>query len=223
MSAYQALPADGRDIAWAHVDATSDTDHHESVSLRWDNEAWTVTGTMPGADVEFVSRVSPLWHARQFLLFRDMSEPDLWLGTDGHGRWGEMNGAHRRDLDGASDVAIADSIIGLALPLQRLALPVGDVARVLVTLVDSESLAANPELLTYQRLDSHRWSVRSSNAIGVGATGDRGDGEANGGGRSPRSSPIAFDISGPDVLEFDVDDHGLPIDIAGRFRRVASE
>ena len=41
---------------------------------------------------------------RQFLLFRDLDEPDLWLATDGTGRWGEMNGAHRPELDGCYDV-----------------------------------------------------------------------------------------------------------------------
>ena len=28
------------------------------------------------------------------------------LGTDGRGRWGEVNGAHRPELDGATDVAL---------------------------------------------------------------------------------------------------------------------
>ena len=49
-------------------------------------------------------RLSPTWRVRQFLLFRDLDEPDLWLATDGHDRWGEVNGAHRPELDGCVDI-----------------------------------------------------------------------------------------------------------------------
>ena len=45
---------------------------------------------------------------RQFILFRDLEEPDLWLATDGAGRWGEMNGAHRTELDGCYDIDLVD-------------------------------------------------------------------------------------------------------------------
>ncbi len=51
-------------------------------------------------------RLSATWQVRQFLLFRDLDEPDLWLGADGTGRWGEMNGAHRHDLAGCTDVEL---------------------------------------------------------------------------------------------------------------------
>ena len=61
---------------------------------------------------------SPLWQVRQFLLFRDMEQPDLWLGTDGHGRWGELNAAHRPELDGALDVTIAGSPFVHSIPIR---------------------------------------------------------------------------------------------------------
>ena len=85
-------------------------------------------------------RVSPLWQVRQFLLFRDMEQPDLWLGTDGHGRWGELNGAHRPELDGALDVTIAGSPFVHSIPIRRLPLGVGDEAELIVLAIDAETL-----------------------------------------------------------------------------------
>ena len=64
-------------------------------------------------------RLSPLWQVRQFLLFRDLDEPDLWFGTDGHGRWGEMNGAHRPDLDGGTDLAFGCTPFDHLAPIRR--------------------------------------------------------------------------------------------------------
>ena len=82
------------------------------MTITWENEAWTASGVVgaPGEhnDVHYVLRISPTWHVRQFLLFRDVDEPDLWLGTDGNGRWGEINGAHRPDLDGCVDLDLVD-------------------------------------------------------------------------------------------------------------------
>ena len=70
------------------------------LTLRWENEGWTITGEVGRERCSTWCASSASWQVRQFLLFRDLDEPDLWLGTDGRGRWGEMNGAHRLELDG---------------------------------------------------------------------------------------------------------------------------
>lgn len=176
------FPADGHEIAWT----TWDGGDVERLTLRWENEAWTATGRVGRERVEYVIRISPLWQVRQFLLFRDLDEPDLWLGTDGHGRWGEVNGAHRPDLDGAFDVALAVTPFAHALPIRRLPLDVGDAADVLTVAIDVETLAVVRRSARYERVAERRWSV----------TGDD-----------------------PAVV-FDVDAHGLPLDVEGSFRRV---
>ena len=76
--------------------------------------------------MQYVLRLSPTWRVRQFLLFRDLDEPDLWLATDGHARWGEINGAHRPELDGCNDIDLACSPFPTTLPIRRLPLEVGD-------------------------------------------------------------------------------------------------
>jgi len=96
--ALTAFPADGYTVRWR----TWDHEHLETVTLRWENEGWTATGEVGREAVTYVVRLSAVWQVRQFLLFRDLPDPDLWLGTDGSGRWGEMNGAHRTDLTAAS-------------------------------------------------------------------------------------------------------------------------
>ena len=101
----EPLPADGLTLRWDPWNGGEG----EEVVVRWDNEAWTVSGHSMAERVQWVLRLSPLWQIRQFLLFRDLEMPDLWLGTDGGGRWGEVNGAHRPDLDGATDVIVGCS------------------------------------------------------------------------------------------------------------------
>ncbi len=117
-----AFSADGHDVRWT----TWDGDHDEHLTLRWENEAWTATGEVGRERVQYVLRLSPTWRVRQFLLFRDLDEPDLWLATDGHARWGEVNGAHRPELDGCSDIELACSPFPATLPIRRLPLDVGD-------------------------------------------------------------------------------------------------
>ncbi len=90
--------------------------------------------------IDYVVRLSPLWQVRQFMLFRDLEQPDLWLGTDGHGRWGELNGAHRPELDGALDITIAGSPFVHSIPIRRLPLVVGDEAELIVLAIDAETL-----------------------------------------------------------------------------------
>jgi hypothetical protein len=98
VSSYTALPASGRTVRWAAWEG----DDVEVTDLRWENEGWTVSGQVSRERVQYVVRLSATWQVRQFLLFRDLDDPDLWLATDGTARWGEMNGAHRAELDGAT-------------------------------------------------------------------------------------------------------------------------
>lgn len=153
---YRAFPADGYDTRWT----TWDGEHTEHLSLRWENEAWTAAGRVGREQIEYVLRLSPLWQVRQLLLFRDLPEPDLWLGTDGQGRWGEMNGAHRPELDGAHDVALDVTPFTLSLPIRRLPLHVGDEFELPVLVVDVETLAVEPTIVAYRRTDDRAWHIR---------------------------------------------------------------
>ena len=159
MNDLRAFSADGYVARWdaRHGELADET--VEQVSLRWDNEAWTATVQLPHARVDAVMRLSPMWQVRQFMLFRDLEQPDLWLGTDGHGRWGEVNGAHRPDLDGALDIVVGGSLFGHAIPIRRLPLAAGEAAQLTVLTVDVETLGVVPVTHTYSRLDEHRWLV----------------------------------------------------------------
>lgn len=171
---YPALPADGYTAAWQTWDGAGS----ERFTLRWENEAWTATGQVSGADVEYVLRISPLWEVRQLLLFRDLADPDLWLGTDGHGRWGEVNGVHRPELAGASDVTLAVTPSTHAVPIRRLGIAIGESAAVSALAVDVETLAVTPLGLRYARLDGVTWVVtggESSIRFEVDAHGIPGD------------------------------------------------
>ena len=152
---HEPLPADGYATRWQ----TWDGEHEESFTLVWDNEAWTATGQVGSHDVQYVVRLSPMWQVRQFLLFRDLAEPDLWLGTDGHGRWGEMNGAHRVDLDGGIDIALAVTPFSHAGPIRRLALAVDQEAPTVVLDVDVDTLGVVPAAATYRRTGEHTYEV----------------------------------------------------------------
>jgi len=149
----RAFPADGYEARWV----TSDGEHGETLSLAWDNEAWTATGSVERENVQYVIRLSPMWQVRQFILFRDLTEPDLWLGTDGRGRWGEINGAHRTDFDGAFDVAMSCTPFTHTLPIRRVPLHVGDVAELSVLEVDVETLGVVPVSHIYERTADRRW------------------------------------------------------------------
>ena len=116
--------------------------------------------------VQYVLRLAPTWRVRQFLLFRDLDEPDLWLATDGHNRWGEVNGAHRPELDGCVDVELACSPFPVTLPIRRLPLEVGDRAEMPVATIDVETLAVEVATRRYERIGERRWRVTD----GVAAT-----------------------------------------------------
>lgn len=185
---HDPLPADGHVVRWEAVDGTA----REVLTLTWENEAWTASGRVErrdddGADasVQYVVRLSPLWQVRQLLLFRDLDEPDLWLGTDGHGHWGEINGAHRVDLDGGIDVALGITPFTHSIPIRRTALAVGQAAPTVLLDVDVDTLGVVAVPAELRRLGEHRYELEGADGTSV----------------------------------LDVDDHGLVIDLPGRFRR----
>lgn len=160
-TALTAFPADGYTVRWQTWDAGGD----ETVALRWENEGWTAMGDVgshrsgPASReaVSYVLRLSPTWQVRQFLLFRDSDEPDLWLGTDGAGRWGEINGAHRRDLDGCVDIDLHVTPFTNSLPIRRLRLDPGDSTELRVAMVDVETLGVIPVVQRYEHLAERQW------------------------------------------------------------------
>jgi uncharacterized protein len=150
-----ALPPEGRTLRWAswHGDGI------EEMTVRWENEGWTVDGVMHGADVQYVLRLGSDWRVHQFMLFRDLDDPDLWLATDGGGRWGEVNGAHRTDLDACTDIDIALTPATESLLVRRHALKVGHAAEVRVALVDVETLSVTPGERILARLADRIWCI----------------------------------------------------------------
>ena len=148
-----AFPADGYTVRWQSWDSDGD----ETVTLRWENEGWTAIGEVGREAVSYVLRLSALWQVRQYLLFRDSDEPDLWLGNDGTGRWGEVNGAHREDLDGCTDLDMSCTPFANTLPIRRLQLDAGDGAELTVATVDVETLGVIPVRQRYEHLSAGRW------------------------------------------------------------------
>jgi hypothetical protein len=153
VSHHDPLPADGLTVRWD----TWDGEHSEELTLRWENEAWTATGMVARERIQYVVRLSPMWQVRQFLLFRDLDEPDLWLGTDGNGRWGEMNGAHRPDLDGALDITLGCTPFDHLAPLRRAGNE--DQVSVSTLLIDVETLGVVTSGRAYHRIGDRRWEV----------------------------------------------------------------
>lgn len=151
--ALTAFPADGYTVRWQ----TWDTDGNETVTLRWENEGWTAIGEVGREAVSYVLRLSSTWQVSQFLLFRDGDDPDLWLGTDGAGRWGEVNGAHREDLDGCSDIDLHITPFTNSIPIRRLRLPVGDAAEIITAVIDVETLGIIPVRQRYEHIAPGRW------------------------------------------------------------------
>ena len=157
MSSYSPFPAahapTGHIARWS----TWEGDGEELTTILWENEGFTISGQVSKERVQYVLRVSPTWQVRQFLLFRDLDEPDLWLVTDGGGRWAEMNGAHRTALDGCYDIHLACTPFTNTLPIRRLPLLEGHTAELPVVLVDPETLEVQPVVQRYTRVGSHQW------------------------------------------------------------------
>lgn len=160
-ASHDPFPADGFTAGWRGWDG----EHHEELTVAWDNEGWTVSGTVSRHDVQYVIRLSPLWHVRQFLLFRDLDQPDLWLGTDGRGRWGEINGAHRVDLDGGIDVALDCTPFTHTVPIRRLDLGVGDESATVVLDIDVETLGVVPAAASYRRVEPDTYRVTRAEGV----------------------------------------------------------
>jgi uncharacterized protein len=154
---YRAPSSDGHTVRWT----TWDGDHDEVTHLRWENEGWTVSGQVSRERIEYILRLSPMWQVRQFLLFRDLDEPDLWLATDGAGHWGEMNGAHRTELDSCYDIDLLCTPFTNTLPIRRLPLHVGHTADVKVVHVDPETLEVRAERQRYTRTSTHHWRIEA--------------------------------------------------------------
>jgi hypothetical protein len=152
-TAMTAFPSDGYTARWQ----TWEGDGDETVTLRWENEGWTAIGEVGREAVSYVLRLSALWQIRQFLLFRDADEPDLWLGNDGTGRWGEMNGEHRPELDGCTDIDLRITPFTNSLPIRRLQLDEGDAAQIKVAMVDVETLGVVPVTQLYEHLAPGIW------------------------------------------------------------------
>lgn len=150
-----AFGADGHVARWS----TWDDAHVETLTLRWENEGWTATGEVGREAVTYVVRLSATWQARQVLLFRDLDDPDLWLGTDGSGRWGEVNGSERRDLAGCSDVALDCTPFSHTLAIRRLDLAIGETADVAPAAIDVETLGVVRRHLRYERIGPRRFAV----------------------------------------------------------------
>jgi uncharacterized protein len=142
------LSPDGYERTWT----TWDGGHSETLRLSWDNEAWTAVGRVGRERIEYVLRLAPTWHVRQFLLFRDLDDPDLWLAIDAAHRWGEINGSYRTEFDGCADIELACTPFTATVPIRRLGLGVGDVADVDVIDVDVDTLAARRMAVRYERL-----------------------------------------------------------------------
>lgn len=75
---------------------------HGLLTLGWETGGWTADGVARGPDVHYVVRVDGQWRLRQFLLFRDQEEPDLWLGVNPAGQWGRSTGRTGPSSTGAS-------------------------------------------------------------------------------------------------------------------------
>lgn len=166
---YPAPSSDGLEMRWS----TWDGAHHEELALRWQNEGWTAEGVVGRERVHYVLRLSPMFHVRQLLLFRDLEEPDLWLATDGSGRWGEVNGAHRTDLDGCTDVLLDCTPFTHGVFVRRLPLHDGHSAQMTVARVDVDTLAVVPTSVLYTRVDAGRWRWNEEGGTPVPFTVDR--------------------------------------------------
>ncbi len=153
---YPDVATSGQLAAWT----TWDGQFAQDVTIRWENHGWVAQGRCARERVEFVIRMNAAWKMSQFLLFRDLPEPDLWLGTDGSGRWGEINGAHRPELDGCLDVELACSPFTASLPIRRLGLGDGQAAEILVAVVDVDTLQVAVERREYARHGAGEWTCR---------------------------------------------------------------
>jgi hypothetical protein len=86
----------------------------EEVTVAFENEGFTVEGRLHGPEISYAIRFDALWSIRQFLLFRDVEEPDLWLAVDKFGKWGEVNGSVRADMAGCNAITLTSLLTAQA-------------------------------------------------------------------------------------------------------------
>ena len=157
MPNYLAPSSSGHTVAWEGWNG----DPASAVTLRWENEGWTAEISLHADNALAIVRLSAQWMVQQMLLFRDMEEPDLWLATDGHGRWGEMNGAHRTELDGCVDIDFVNTPFTNSIITHRLPLHVGHTADLNVITIDVETLNVESVPQRYTRHDEYAWEYTS--------------------------------------------------------------
>jgi hypothetical protein len=140
---------------------TTGAEGSEVLSLRWENGGWVAEGVLSNVDATYVVRFAPDFTVSQFLLFRDLDEPDLWLGHDGRGNWGEINGARRAELSGCRDLDVTCAVFPLTAGVRRLGLTVGESRVVPVVAVDVETLAVERTELTVTATATERWHLNN--------------------------------------------------------------
>ncbi len=156
MANFSPFPQAPLHLAWSTADGGDCT-----LEVRFENEGWTAQGSLGTDDAQFVVRLSATLVVQQFMLFRDMDEPDLWLGRDKSGRWGEINGAHRPDLDGCTDLELRMNPFPTSVTMKRLPLHDMHAASITVASVDVETLEIAPRQRTFTRLSAQRWRYSS--------------------------------------------------------------
>lgn len=149
------IPPHGLSATWHSTDGLS----VETLSLSFENESWTVEGFIGGVDIQYVMRLSATWQLQQMLLFRDLDQPDLWLATDGGGKWGEVNGSQIRELGGCQDIDVRGSSFTRTIGIRRLAIDLGTVTRVDTAVINPETLGVTRSTLSYTRVGSRSWSI----------------------------------------------------------------
>ncbi len=157
VAVFAPFPQSPLAIAWLVADGST-----SEVEIRYENEGWTAQGSLGSDRAQFVLRYSATLVVQQFMLFRDMDEPDLWLGRDRSGRWGEVNGAHRTDLDGCSDIELRMNPFTPSIIMKRLPLLEQHAASITVATVNVETLEVLPRQRTYTRLAANRWRYTSA-------------------------------------------------------------
>ena len=156
VSTYTSFSSDGHTARWL----TWDGEHDETFTLLWENEGWTASGIVGREQVQYVLRLSPTWHVRQFLLFRDLDEPDLWLGDRRRRPLGrDERRAPRSSSTGASTSSLDITPFTATIPIRRLPLHVGHTADITTLRIDVETLDVQPDHQRYTRLDTHRWAT----------------------------------------------------------------
>lgn len=151
------FPQEVTRVGWAVADGGEST-----LEVRFENEGWTAQGTLGTDRAQFVIRLSATLVVQQFLLFRDMDEPDLWLGRDRYGRWGEVNGAHRPELDGCTDLELRMTPFTTSATIKRLPLLESHAASINVAVVDVETLDVSMQQRTFTRVAPRCWRYSSS-------------------------------------------------------------